>query len=163
MQPSIEHIVATYRPLIYQICAGFTNDPGLADDLTQETLVQVWRRLPTFRGDAKLSTWIYRITVNLCLMDKRKARPASGDLTETTAIAAPESPGPNEAALHLRRAITRLPRRQRAVVLLHLEELSHQDVGQVLGLTENNVGVLLHRAKGRLRELLTPITKTITS
>lgn len=161
MQPSFEHIVATYRPMIYQICAGFTNDPGLANDLTQDTLVQVWKRLPGFRGEAKIKTWIYRITVNICLMDRRKPRPSVEEINNKSHLSAPLPHSPTEASLALRRAITHLPRQQRAVVLLHLEELSHLTIGQVLGLTENNVGVLLHRAKDRLRKALTSTSKPL--
>jgi len=161
MQHSIEHIVATYRSMIYQICVGFTNDPGLANDLTQDTLVQVWKRLPDYRGEASLKTWIYRITVNICLMDRRKPRPSVEEIDDKSHLSAPLPRAPTEASLALRRAITRLPRRQRAVVILHLEELNHITIGQVLGLTENNVGVILHRAKVRLRKTLTSPSKPL--
>ncbi len=162
MQASIEQIVTTYRPMIYQICAGFTNDPGLANDLTQDTLFQVWKRLPDFRGEASLKTWIYRIAVNICLMDRRKPRPYLEEINDKSNLLAPPPHAPTEASLALRRAITSLPRRQRAVVLLHLEELSHLAIGQVLGLTENNVGVLLHRAKDHLRKILSSSLNSVS-
>ncbi|MEM1358108.1 MAG: sigma-70 family RNA polymerase sigma factor [Bacteroidota bacterium] len=154
MNPTIEYIVDQYREPVYKLCLGFADTPEEAADLSQEVFLQLWRRLDQFRGEAKFSTWLYRVAVNTCLMHRRKRR------LETTALrsdhqAIEQAPSEEkEQIAALRLAIKQLPRQQRAAVILHLEELSHREIGEVLGQTENNVGVILYRAKNKLRSLL---------
>ena len=62
-----EALMATHKPFVAKICAGFASDAMELDDLVQEVFIQIWKKIHQFRGDAKLSTWIYRVTVNICL------------------------------------------------------------------------------------------------
>lgn len=158
MNLSIEDIVEKYRESVYKLCLGFADSPEDAADLSQEVFLQLWRRLSQFREEAKFSTWLYRVAVNVCLMYRRKPQLNTTSLLASHQNLNSETLEEDDQVAALRAAISQLPRQQRAAVILHLEELSHREIAEVLGLSENNVGVILHRAKNKLRTLLKATT-----
>lgn len=151
-------LVWRYRDTVYTLAVRLVG-PDLAPDVTQEALIRAWRALPRFRGDAALSTWLHRITVNTAwTMRKRASRHDAAPLDDTFEDL---SAGPEHAGVlvgvraDLREALAKLTPGQRAVVVLRdVYGWSHAEVGRELGITQTTAKVRLHRARKRLRELL---------
>ena len=119
----------------------------------QEIAYQLWKAFPSFRGDSKASTWVYRVALNTAIGRIRKRRP----LISYRALVPEHSEPPEEDDSPMQRlfaAIRQLPKTDRALIALFFEDLSHDEIGRVLGITENNVGVRLHRIKNKLKTLL---------
>jgi RNA polymerase sigma-70 factor (ECF subfamily) len=161
-------LIERYKGMVYGIALRIIGDQTEADDIAQETFVRVYERVGGFRGRSKLSTWIYRIALNLSLERRRNIRRAAEVSWE--ALAARESapadpaPTPEEAAARaseaeaVRAAIDRLPERYRVpLVLCYMEELSLAQAAEIVGITEGGMKTRLHRARRmllrRLREL----------
>ena len=150
---TFEEIYKTYWDKIYRLCLGYSNHPDIAKDLTQDTFIKVWRALPNFRGEAAVSTWIFRIASNHCLRyiekdKRRKTSPLNFSIPE-------ESPIENrEEVQQLYKAIAKLKEADRILISLELEEVKQAEIAEILGLTEANVRVKIHRIKKKLLELM---------
>ncbi len=157
---AFEVLVARHRRAVYQVCFRFTGSHEDASDLSQETFVRAWRGLTTFRGQAAVSTWLYRIAVNACL------NRATARKLETEPLAADrfvddrwEDPSAGlirgERAAAVRRAIARLPARQRATLVLRTyQELSHQQIADILGSSVGAVKANCFHALRNLKKIL---------
>ncbi len=146
-----ERVYSAYWEKVYRLCMGYVNDDALARDLAQETFILVWENLPGFRGEANMGTWIFRIASNHCLrqLEKDKKRPKTDlplHLPEETA-----SDRTAEVEL-LYRFIAELPETDRIIISLELEEVKQGEIAQILGLSEGNVRVRIHRIKERLTQ-----------
>ncbi len=149
---------------MFTLAMRLTGDHDLAADVTQEALLRAWRGIGSFRGDARFSSWLYRITVNVAwtsLNRRRRTRHAPLELVDN--LAAPPSSFENpELALEaanlrgrLREALLVLPRRSRVVVVLcDIYGWSHSQIADALGISVSASKVRLHRARKRLRVLL---------
>ncbi len=129
-----------------------------ADDVLHEVFLTVYRKLDGFKGDSALGTWLYRLTMNRCVDFLRQRRARHGK--ETGAVEALATRGAATASAELRldleRAVGALPEGCRAAFLLHdVEGLQHREIGEVLGISVGTSKSQLHRARMRLRELLT--------
>jgi RNA polymerase sigma-70 factor (ECF subfamily) len=133
-------------------------------------LFQIWRALPNLREEAHADTWLYRIALNTAISfvrkDKsRRSRIVSGidrtihDVPDTTAHRVPHA---EEKFAQLARAIAQLNATEKAVITLFLEDLTYEQMAAVLGVTENNIGVMLHRAKKKLSTLMKEAPCTTT-
>lgn len=158
----------THKRRVYALCLRITRDQAEAEDCAQEAFLQCFLRLSTFRGDAALSTWLYRLTVNVVLMRIRAARvrPISLDTSGTV-----DEPGESailnicpvedlrltgavdRIALH--RALRKLPPGYRTIFLLHdVEGKAHSEIARELGCSVGNSKSQLHQARLRLRRFL---------
>lgn len=167
---AFEEVVARYGARVLNTCLGLVPQRADAEDLTQEVFVEVYTHLTGFRGEARLSTWIYRIAVNKCLEwqrhRKRQKRFAfftalfgADDNEPTHDPPDDEHPGVlaerREQAAILQQAVALLPERQQAAfTLFHLEGLPHSEIAEALNLSVGAVESLLHRAKTSLRQRL---------
>ena len=146
-----------------KLSRAYTFEPTDADELHQEMLVQLWRSLPRFRGQARESTWIYRVCLNTALTSQRERRrrearviPAEHPPVDAACPAA----NPAEAHEHddrlaaLMNAVRALPPPERSLVVLALDGLDYREIGEITGLTENHVGVALLRARRKLATLM---------
>ncbi|MGH3649722.1 MAG: RNA polymerase sigma factor, partial [Acidimicrobiia bacterium] len=144
---------------VYTLARRLVGDPHLASDVAQETLIRAWQALPKFRGDAKLSTWLHRITVNTAWTLKQHARRhRSTPIDEYTDVAAPMGADHPEVAGEtlelrgrLRTVLDRLPDSQRRVVVLKdIYGWSHAEIAESMGISVTAAKVRLHRARARL-------------
>lgn len=143
----------------HKLSRAYTFDPDDGADLHQEMLVQLWRSLPHFREEAKASTWIYRVCLNTALTwqrDRRRRVVHVGVVGDTSADVPSLEAGPVEVREREERleallnAVRALPTADRSLVVLALDGLSHREIGEVIGITENHVGVALLRARRKL-------------
>jgi len=139
-----------------RIAGVYAGTDGEEDDLYQEILTQVWRSLPTFRGNSSAGTWLYRVALNTALTWRRKAskhawwRAANEPLTDEVATASQDSQR-SQAAI-LTDFLGTLGGPDRSVLLLYMEGLSYQEIADVTGLSVSAVGVRLHRIKQAFTE-----------
>ncbi|MFC5527035.1 RNA polymerase sigma factor [Rhodanobacter ginsengisoli] len=138
---------------VYRL-AGY--DHARAEDLTQDAFIRAWQKLPGFRHESAFGTWLYRLAVNVALMDirARGADPVSM-LDDEHLLDAGETPFCAAERDELERAIGKLPPRARAVLVLHdIEGWRHDEIGSELGMAVGTSKAQLHRARGLLRKLL---------
>lgn len=150
-------LISQNQTRLRKICRAYARDAEAASDLYQDILVQVWRSLPLFEGEARPDTWLYRVALNTALSDQRKQRvrrEAALDPAHPLRPARPPQPDErlqrDERLERLYAAIDRLNRVDRALVMLYLDERSYREISQVLGISESAVGVKLHRIKKKL-------------
>ena len=153
-------IVERHRRTVYQVCYRFVNNHEDASDLSQEAFVRAWRGLKNFKGQAALSTWLYRIAVNVCLNrvsgKKTETEPIESDRFEDTRIEnATDGLLRGERAAAVRKAIAALPAKQRATLILRAyHEMSHQEIADVLGSSVGAVKANCFHALGNLKKIL---------
>jgi RNA polymerase sigma-70 factor (ECF subfamily) len=157
---AFDEIVGRHRRAIYQVCFRFVNNHEDASDLAQETFVRAWKGLDNFKGEAALSTWLYRIAVNVCL-NRVSAKRIHVEPLESDRFIDPaaELPGADlvrqERAAAVRRAIAELPEKQRATLILRTyHEMSHQEIADVLGSSVGAVKANFFHALANLKKIL---------
>ena len=156
-------LVRAHQNEVYTLARRLVGDPHLASDVTQETLIRAWRALPKFRGDAQLSTWLHRITVNTAWTPKNRATKPDGPyIEEVTDLAAPEDADHPVVASEMtelrgrsRAAREQLPEGQRQVVVMKdIYGWSHAEIAETMDISVTAAKVRLHRARAKLaREL----------
>jgi RNA polymerase sigma-70 factor (ECF subfamily) len=149
-----EKIVAENKGTIYTVCYMFSNDSAEVADLFQETLINLWRGSGTFRGDSALNSWIWKVALNTCItFDRKKKR---GIMTEPLSMNIDlfdDADQDNRQVAILRERISKLGPFDRAIVLLWLENLSYDEIGQIVGITPGNVSVRLVRIREQLKKM----------
>lgn len=148
-------LLRTHQGVIYKLVGLYASDEEEKKDLYQEIVLQCWKGIGSFRGDAKFSTWLYRVCLNTIFTARRRRK------ILVYAEELPEGPSPEaderlqrEDVQRLYAAIRQLGETDRAVVLLHLEGYENLEIGELMGMLPNTVAVRLHRIKQRLNTLL---------
>jgi len=147
---------------VMKVARAYTLTSDECQDLAQEILLQAWRSLPNFQGKANAATWFYRVALHTAMNWKRKDNPRRARQQPLLEVQVLASEGGNSAELaqqretveQLYQAIHQLPKADAALVLLYLDELTYQEMAEVLGISESNVGVKLNRAKKALSALM---------
>ena len=148
--------IVPYSPIIIKICRAYTNSQEDYEDYYQEVCLQIWKSRDNFKGNSQWSTWIYRISLNVCLTLLKKNKKIKDIPTENlSAEKAEENHFFTDEALNLLyEAIKKLTEVDRAVILLYLEEKSYKEIAEITGTSPNNIGVRITRIKSRLKKLL---------
>jgi RNA polymerase sigma-70 factor (ECF subfamily) len=153
-------IVERHARSVYQLCYRFVGTHEDAADLSQDVFLRAYRGLKRFRGDARLSTWLYRIGVNVCLNRVSVRQPLQTPIEDVPGLAAPSRDPASalierEQAGRVRAAVARLPRKQRATLILRVyHDLSHQEIATALGTSVGAVKANFFHALGNLKKLL---------
>lgn len=146
--------------IAHKICRIYTNDQDSHNDLFQEITIQLWKAYPKFRGDAKFSTWMYRVALNtaITLYRKKKRSIRTQDFdTVDFKIKAEEYDDESEQQLKVMySAIQELNDIEKALVFLYLEDKNYRDISETLGITEVNARVKMNRVKTKLKNILNP-------
>jgi RNA polymerase sigma factor (sigma-70 family) len=151
MEKDLIGILNNHRGLIFKVCNFYCRDEEDRKDLFQEIVLQTWKALPSFRGDAALSTWMYRIALNTAITHLKKERRLQIRNVEFSDWEVPDLGSPDEE-LHqeLYRAIDGLDKLEKSVILLYLENKSYEEIAEILGMSKSNVGVRINRIKSKL-------------
>ena len=170
------YLVSQYKAKVYNTCLGFVKRQEDAEDLAQEVFIEVYQKWEQFRGDAQISTWLYRIAINKSLefirSKQRLKRSGNNILLEHAGGERPlvnfEHPGikleNKEMAIILMHQIDELPEDQRtAFILQKIEGLSYQEIGKVMNKSQSSIESLLFRAKGLLQTKLKAYYESIQS
>ena len=150
--------ILPYSGIIIKICRAYTDTQEDFEDYYQEVCLQIWRSRDSFRGDSKWSTWIYRLSLNICLTlikkKKRNRQHSTSDYTLPIVATEDNQAFSDESLNLLYDAIRKLTEIDRAVILLYLEEKPNKEIADIIGTTPNNIGVRINRIKERLKKLL---------
>lgn len=145
-----------HQNIIYKLVHIYSNSDEDKKDLYQEIVLQAWKTYSSFRGEAKFSTWLYRLCLNTIFTIQRRTNKI--EYTDTARYEEQLiTTSANDEKERLYKAIRTLPETERAIISLHLDGYDNKEVGTLLGITANLVGVKLHRAKQQLTTLLNNI------
>ncbi len=142
--------------IIYKLVSLYALDAEDKKDMYQEVLLQAWKAWPAFRGDAKFSTWLYRICLNTILTFARKK--SKVDYRESLEEVSPvieNRTDEKDAVWQLQKAIRRLAETDRAIISMHLDGYDNSEIAEITGISNNNVAVKLYRIKQQLANFLT--------
>ncbi|MEP5611361.1 MAG: sigma-70 family RNA polymerase sigma factor [Cyclobacteriaceae bacterium] len=146
--------------ILHKICRVYCDDVEQRKDLSQEILIQLWRSYGSFRGDAKFSSWMYRVALNVAIQHLRKAKKRPDDLKLTPEMqemaSSSDSELLDENVKLLHYAIRQLNDIEKAIIMLHLDEKKHEEIAEIIGITQNYVRVKMNRIKEKLRKTLNP-------
>lgn len=164
MKKDLEHSFVTQleanQNIVHKICRLYTNSRDQHNDLFQEITIQLWRAFPKFRGEAKFSTWMYRVALNtaITLYRKSKRQVQTRDYEGISfKISSEEYDDTIEEQLKLMySAVKDLNDIDKALVFLYLEGKNYRDISETLGITEVNARVKMNRIKEKLRKVLNP-------
>ena len=164
---AFEQLYRRYSGRVYSLCLRILKNDSEAEDLTQEAFLLLFRKINTFRGEARFSTWLHRLTINLVLMGLRKKRHPEVSLDAAVEPGEEDSRPPIEIGgpdlrlsgvvdhMNLSRAIEQLPSGYKEMFILHdVEGYEHHEIAQILGCSSGNSKSQLYKARLRLRELL---------
>jgi RNA polymerase sigma-70 factor, ECF subfamily len=169
---AFERLYELHSRRVYAVCLQIAGNPTEAEDLTQDAFLQLFRKIHTFRGESRFSTWLHRLTVNVVLMRLRKKRcpEVSLDATveeEETSRPLIELGGPDLRlrgvldCVNLSKAIEQLPEGYREMFILHdVEGYEHKEIAKILGCSIGNSKSQLFKARRRLRELLQEVLRS---
>lgn len=155
-------IVETHQSRIKHLCKVYTNRTQDEKDLFQEILIQIWKSLPSFKGDAEISTWMYRIGVNTAISFIRKKKTREGYYSsyqkekdnDGTDYYEHKYSRQDERTQKLYKAIDKLNVLEKAIITMYLDDFSYREIGFVTDMTENYVGVKLNRIKKKLSKVI---------
>jgi len=165
-EEALTELVKSQHNYIYSIAMGVFRNPEDAADATQEAFIRLFRVLPSFRGETRFTTWLYRVVMNLCYdeLRRRKRRPTSvddaeetmGRLPETAFWADPEQEATqSETQARVRAALWRLDEQYRvALTLYYFQSLKYREIAEIMGLPLNTIKSHIYRGKAQLAELL---------
>lgn len=140
-----------YWDKIFRLCMGFVNDSDQAKDLAQETFITVWEKLSTFRNEANIGTWIFRIATNTCLSQiKNNKKIYSEELSDNLVEVNEETL--DEEIKMLYHYISEFPELDRIIISLELEGIKQSEISKIVGLSDSNVRVKIHRIKEKLTQ-----------
>ncbi|KJD36519.1 RNA polymerase subunit sigma-24 [Tamlana sedimentorum] len=149
---NFETIYKTHWQKVFRLCMGYVNDTDRAKDLAQETFIKVWQQLPKFRNESSIGTWIFRIASNTCLrqIQKDNKMPKSElpiDIKDEILNTNIE-----KDIQFLYQCISELQEVERIIISLELEDMNQKEIAQIVGLSEGNVRVKIHRIKEKLTQ-----------
>ena len=155
MQDAFLKIIGLHQSIIHKVCRMYRDDREDQQDLFQEIVYQLWKSYPNFRGDSKISTWMYRIALNTAIATYRKQK-ISIDRTDIIPDQFHPTDQPETSENHERlfAALRKLSDSEKAIISLFLEDYSYQEISTITGISENYVGVKLNRIKEKLKIIL---------
>lgn len=164
MTKDLEHKFITefqqHQNIIHKVCRIYTNNKEAHNDLFQEITIQLWKAFPKFRGDSKLTTWMYRIGLNTAITLYRKSKRSiiTQDFDSVLhRIESSEYDDTEEEQLKLMyKAIHQLSDIDKALIFLYLEDKNYKEISNTIGISEVNARVKMNRIKTRLRTILNP-------
>lgn len=151
-------LITEHQDLIRKVAAMYYKNRADQEDAFQEILVNLWKAYPTFRGESKITTWMYRVALNTVISGFRKASNRvhrnRSDVNISDELIKPERDQvSNEDIDLLYQSIERLTDIEKAVIMLYMEEKTYDDIAEIMGMTRTNVGVKINRIKKKLQKL----------
>ncbi|MBQ5972205.1 MAG: sigma-70 family RNA polymerase sigma factor [Prevotella sp.] len=153
LESKFAQTVAEQKSTIYTVCYMFSQDADEVNDLFLEVLVNLWKGFEGFEHRSDVRTWVYRVALNTCIsLDRKRRRSKSVKLTMDINLFEDRDEDTRQVDI-LHKRISRLQPFDRAIVLLWLENLSYEEIGQIVGITAKNVSVRLFRIKEQLKKM----------
>lgn len=164
MKKDLEHQFVTnlerHQNIVHKICRIYANDQASHNDLFQEITIQLWKAYPQFRGDAKFSTWMYRVALNTAITlyrkKKRGIQTTDYDSVHFRIQAEEYDPASEQQLKLLYNAVKELNDIEKALVFLYLEDKNYKEISETMGISEVNARVKMNRVKTKLKNILNP-------
>ena len=154
LEQEFTQVVHEHKSTIYTVCYMFSQDEDQVADLFQEILVNLWRGFASFRNESNIKTWIYRVSLNTCITTERKRKRHNDSQRLNLSINLFTDADDDTKQIHLlQKRISRLGHFDRAIVLLWLENMSYEEIGDIVGISAKNVSVRLYRIKEQLKNM----------
>lgn len=149
-----QEIIEQHKGILFKVARTYCSNENDREDLIQEMMIQIWRSLPRYDKQFKLSTWLYRVSLNTAISFYRKhSTNKYTELDEQAAQIPTEDTTENERQLKLlEQFIGELKEMDKALILLYLEDKSHAEIAEILGMSTSNVGTKVGRIKKKLKE-----------
>lgn len=146
-------LIREHSRLIYKVCSIYAVDRELIEDTFQDIVLNLWSAYPKFRGECKIQTWIYRIALNTCInyLRKKKNNPERVSILQIEHL--PQEAQPYNDIRELHRIINKLSGIEKAFITLYLDNKSHEEIAEIMGISKGNVAVKLHRIKEKMLNL----------
>ena len=143
-----------HQKIIHKVCNLYMHTPQDKEDLFQEIVLNAWKGIQNFKGESKFSTWLYRVALNTAItfFKKEIRKPVFSNLQDGFDVKDDIDKASEEDFTALNNAILSLSKIDKALVMLYLEDYSYHEIGELMGITANNVAVKLSRIKARLKE-----------
>jgi len=152
------HQITDSQGIIHKVCGMYCEDREHRKDLFQEILIQLWKSYPTFRGEAKFSTWVYRVAINVAIQDFRKFKKQQKLFFQTNEFRdrsqEDNDTRTDEHLVQMHRAIGNLNKIEKAIIMLHLDDKTNAEIASIIGITQNYVRVKMNRIKTKLKRSL---------
>lgn len=155
MEATFLELIEDNQRIIHKVCGIYRDSPEDREDLFQEIVFQLWKAFPTYESKSKITTWMYRISLNTAMAVYRKKAVSidlEADLISTYERSNTSEFSENEERLY--EALRQLSDAEKAIVSLYLEDYSHREIGEIIGISENYVGVRMSRIKEKLKRIL---------
>lgn len=157
VEKQFERLISEHELLIHKVCRIYAYSNADRQDLFQEIVIQLWKAYPKFRGDAKFSTWLYRVAINTAVTGLRKQKDlvTSYEPGNLPVGISDENPGAieEEQLQQLYNAIGQLNEVEKAIVMLYMEDRSYDEMEEILGIGQGNLRVKMNRIREKLRQL----------
>ncbi len=152
-QAQFIELINQHQRIIHKVCNVYVSNTAERQDVFQEVLLQAWKSIDNFKGNAKFSTWLYRVALNTAITFYRKEKKSPIVLIDETFTDQIDEQDATkiEQSQFLYAAIAALNNIDKALVLLYLEDYSYDEIGEIMGITANNVGVKMNRIKTKLK------------
>lgn len=152
-------LIGQHQGIVHKVCTMYVDNEEERRDLFQEILIQLWKAYPRFRGEAKITTWMYRVALNTAIsfFRKEKRKPARLSLSDAS-LQIPDRPYDyeyEEKIRFLKQAIEQLTKIERAIMMLYLEDKEYAEIAETIGITQNYVRVKMNRIRNKLKKILT--------
>ncbi|MEH6535536.1 MAG: RNA polymerase sigma factor [Psychroserpens sp.] len=160
LEQNFVELLEKHQNIVHKVCRLYTNNQDAHNDLFQEITIQLWKAYPKFRGEAKFSTWMYRVGLNTAITLYRKSKrniKTQGFESVSFKIKAVDYDDTEEQQLKLLyKAVHQLNDIEKALVFLYLEDKNYSEISETLGISEVNARVKMNRVKKKLKTILNP-------
>lgn len=152
------NLVNESQGIIHKVCRMYCDDELHRKDLFQEIVLQLWKSYPSFRGESKFSSWMYRVALNVAIQDFRKEKKRKYLFLECVDFKEPSAPPVNESRDErleaLYEAISKLDKIERAIMMLYLDEVANEEIADIVGISQNYVRVKMTRIRRKLAKTM---------
>ena len=144
--------------IIHKVCRMYCDDQTHREDLFQEIVLQLWKSSSSFRGESKFSSWMFRVALNVAIQDFRKEKKRkylfleSFEFKEPTAL--PQNDYKDERIEALYKAISKLDKIEKAIIMLHLDDIPNDEIAEIVGISQNYVRVKMTRIRTKLAKII---------
>jgi RNA polymerase sigma-70 factor (ECF subfamily) len=155
-EKQFEQLIKEHERLIYKVCRMYAYTAADRQDLFQDIVTQLWNAFPKFKGEAKFSSWLYRVSINTAITGLRRKKDFIRSVEHTALPANISDDNSNDAEERLQemyKAIEQLNAIEKAIVMLYLEDKTYEDMEDILGINQGNLRVKMKRVKDKLRNL----------
>lgn len=155
MEELFLQMIGEHQNIIHKVSRMYRNTKEDQEDLYQEIVFQLWKAFPQFRGESKVSTWMYRVALNTSLATFRKKKLVvshMGDIPEQFHPTELNEPSENEERMYW--VLQQLNDAEKAVIALYLEAYSYREIAHITGISETNIGVRINRIKNKLKTII---------